>query len=124
LKMAAVRLLLLITLEIPARRMNLFFDAQDAIPSRFAHAQGGSAAHQCIGIKASAFDGLRERDRESIPLAAQSAAQVSQTRSGAADQDHRRRHNDHIPVEIHWFASESATASRNEVSPETRPASG
>jgi hypothetical protein len=29
--MAAARLLL-ITLEIPARRMNLFFDAQDAIP--------------------------------------------------------------------------------------------
>ena len=74
--MAAARLLL-ITLEIPARRMNLFFDAQDAIPARFAQAQGGSAAHQCIGIKASAFDGLRERDRESIPLAAQSSAQFS-----------------------------------------------
>jgi hypothetical protein len=82
--MAAVRLLL-ITLEIPARRMNLFFDAQDAIPARFAHAQGGSAAHQCIGIKASAFDGLRERDRESIPLAAQSSAQFSQ-RAAVSDE--------------------------------------
>ena len=33
------------------------------------------------------------------------------TRSGAADQDHHRRHNDHIPIELHGFASESATAS-------------
>ena len=46
------------------------------------------------------------------------------TRGAAACQDHRCRRNDHIPIEIHGFASESATASRNEVSPETRLASG
>ena len=31
------------------------------------------------------------------------------TRSGTADQDHHRRHNDHIAIELHGFASESAT---------------